>query len=48
MKTRLSDAAWAHRKTSWADLGRAIVHPADFGGNNRWDWMKCTWDPRSP
>ena len=30
---------------SRADLGKPTVHPADFGGNNDWDWMKCTWDP---
>jgi hypothetical protein len=30
---------------TWPDLGLEVVHPADWGGNNRWDWMKCSWDP---
>jgi len=30
---------------SWANLGKANVHPGANYSNNGWDWMGSTWDP---
>src|SRR5262249_17505718 len=30
---------------SWANLGKANVHPSAIGPGNDWDWMGSTWDP---
>jgi Tol biopolymer transport system component len=30
---------------SWANLGKANVHPDIINPNNDWDWMGSSWDP---
>jgi Tol biopolymer transport system component len=41
------DLLWVYdlQNKSWANLGKATVHPSIIYPNNNWDWMQATWDP---
>jgi Tol biopolymer transport system component len=41
------DLIWVYdtRNETWANLGKATVHPDIIYPNNDWDWMGATWNP---
>ena len=46
--TRLAqDQLWVYdtQNNSWANLGKATIHPDITQPNNEWDWVNASWNP---